>query len=159
MNITKEDASNIRRIGMVASTMVVPFEDVVRAAETRDFKCVKAYVQRCRLSNGWEVCCNYEFQRPELIVRHLSVLFQDATQGTVVTMNRIMKLLHFDAGLKDLPSWTEAIPQKGFVVHVLEPVNGSVEELARPRIGPEYKSTTMIGTGAAANAMGGADDA
>ena len=132
MRLTVRDVEHI--VGLVARARREPigFEELTELCRAGDHEAMLERTERCRLSNGWLVMFNYEYQRPTVRCRHLAVGFPNAHTATVMAVSRIMEILGFKHTLRELPGWTDYdYGRYAVMIHAIEPDSVSLEEFHR----------------------------
>lgn len=129
MRLTKRDVEKILALVPSARESPISNEKLKRMVGEEAIEEMLASTQMARLSNGWIVMLTYEYQRPAVLCRHLSIGFREPKQATVYAISRIMEIIGFHYPLRVLPGWEDVQIHHEYplMVHVFEPVNCTLQ--------------------------------
>lgn len=130
MKITIRDVENIRGLRERARHTPILFDEMRDLIEGNDIDAMMARTEMCHLSNGWLVMFNFEYQRPDVLCKHVAIGYKNPQQATVYATTRIMQILGYRYALRVLPGWDDCDISERYpvVVNVIEPVSCTLEE-------------------------------
>lgn len=147
MKLTTQDVKNVNGLIARARDKPILFEEMRELIRAGDAERMMARTEMCHLSNGWLVMFNFEYQRPNVLCKHLSVGYTDAKHATVYATSRIMQILGFEHPLRVLPGWddTEVSERYPVVVNVVEPVNVTLAAFQSMTTGDDLADPVVSG--------------
>lgn len=134
--LTPEVEKEVKALIERAAAEPLPFAENQRLVEAR------ANGQTINLDNarftmviprGYHVTYTHEYQREDLVCRHISVSVENAQPKTgpnPMAVVEILRLFGFKNQLGHMPGWVSKHPNGSLIIELLEPVDGDVGKLA-----------------------------
>lgn len=84
------------------------------------------------IPDGYRVTYTHEYQREDLVCRHISVSVEDGAPNTgpnPVAVIEILKMFGFVNSLGHMPGWVSKKPNGSLIIELVEPLDGDVSKL------------------------------